>query len=186
MELATDLIPQDMETIKEMAENARGYIDTIYLHWSAGHYGQVYDDYHITVDHDGRIYFPNNCDDLTVKRYHTWQRNSRSIGVCVAGCWDAQANSGYNMSMGSEPVTRAQIEILSILVAVLCKHLGLPISEETVMTHCEIAIIDGYGPFSGDEETRWDLWYLPDGNEMKPGGSVIRGKGIWYSNNYSL
>ena len=30
------------------------------------------------------------------------------------------------------------------------------------MTHCEAALLDGYGPYSGDAETRWDLWYMRD------------------------
>lgn len=184
MELVTELIPQDIEEIKEMAKNARGQIDRIYLHWSAGHYGQVYDDYHITIDHDGRIYCPDNCHDLTVFREHTWRRNSNTIGLCVAGCYDACANSGYNLTMGSEPVTQAQIEVMAIVVACLCKYAGVSIND--VYTHCEIARIDGYGPFSGDPSTRWDLWFLPDGNDMKPGGDVIRGKAIWYLNNYKL
>ncbi|MDO5380212.1 MAG: hypothetical protein Q4E98_04995 [Acidaminococcaceae bacterium] len=41
-----------------------------------------------------------------------------------------------------------------------------------------------YGPYSGDAETRWDLWYLRDSpvdGLMKPGGLVIRGKALWYA-----
>ena len=41
-----------------------------------------------------------------------------------------------------------------------------------------------YGPYSGDAETRWDLWYLrdsPGDGLMKPGGLVIRGKALWYA-----
>lgn len=185
MQLTTDLVKQDIETIKESAINARGYIDKIFLHWSAGHYGQVYGDYHITIDYDGNIYFPDNCDDLTVRREHTWQRNSRSIGICVAGCFDACANSGYNLTMGSEPVTKSQIEVMALIVAYICKYADIDIKD--VYTHCEIARIDGYGPYSGDPETRWDLWYLPDTDgTMKPGGDVIRGKAVWYMNNYYL
>ena len=49
------------------------------------------------------------------------------------------------------------------------------------MTHEEAAMLDGYGPYSGDPETRWDLWYLPDSDgTMKSGGDVIRGKALWY------
>lgn len=53
-----------------------------------------------------------------------------------------------------------------------------------MLTHCEAALIDGYGPYSGDAETRWDLWYLrdsPGDGAMKPGGQVIRGKALWYA-----
>ena len=27
------------------------------------------------------------------------------------------------------------------------------------MTHCEAALLDGYGPYSGDAETRWTCVY---------------------------
>ena len=45
------------------------------------------------------------------------------------------------------------------------------------------ALADGYGPYSGDPETRWDLWYMrdsPGDGVMKPGGDVMRGKAQWY------
>ena len=32
---------------------ARGAIDKIYLHWTAGHYGQFFGDYHLNIDADG-------------------------------------------------------------------------------------------------------------------------------------
>lgn len=34
------------DDIIDMAREAAGSIDTIYLHWTAGHYGQIFDDYH--------------------------------------------------------------------------------------------------------------------------------------------
>ena len=49
------------------------------------------------------------------------------------------------------------------------------------MTHEEAATIDGYGPYSGYPETRWNLQYLPDYNDnLRKGGDAIRGKGLWY------
>lgn len=39
-----------------MAQAARGRIVQIYLHWTAGRYGQVYDDYHLNIDADGTVY----------------------------------------------------------------------------------------------------------------------------------
>lgn len=182
MQNVSELSCISIETLQDMALDARGKIDNIYLHWSAGRYGQIYDDYHISIDCDGRIYLPNNCRDLTVRRSHTWLRNSRSIAVCLCGCYDARANNGWNADLGSNPITTTQIEVISLVVSVLCKNLGIPIS--AVYTHCEIAYKDGYGPYSGDPETRWDLWYVKDyDNVMKPGGDVIRGKARWYSQN---
>ncbi|WP_301961935.1 hypothetical protein [uncultured Phascolarctobacterium sp.] len=51
------------------------------------------------------------------------------------------------------------------------------------MTHCEAALIDGYGPYSTDPQTRWDLWYIrdsPGDGVMRHGGLVLRGKALWY------
>ena len=65
----------------------------------------------------------------------------------------------------------------------------MPIDRWNVLTHCEAALIDGYGPYSGDAETRWDLWYLrdsPGDGLMKPGGQVIRGKALWYAKSSPL
>lgn len=171
-----------IKTLQQMAEEARGWIDHIYLHWTAGHYGQFFSDYHINIDADGRIYVPER--DLTIKRNHTWQRNSRAVGIAICGCYDASANNGYNSNLGSEPPTDAQIEAMSLATAVICKYAGIPI--DNVMTHCEAALEDGYGPYSGDPETRWDLWYLKDNCDgcIKPGGGVIRGKARWYTKYY--
>ena len=180
MEYAEELKPLDTEEIKAAAEAVRGCIDNVFLHWSAGRYGQVYDDYHISIDWDGRIYAPSNNLNLLKHRNHTWMRNTRTIGIAICGCYDAVANGGEDCEFGSEGPTTAQIEALALVVAILCKYAR--ISFRDVYTHCEIAVIDGYGPGSGDPQTKWDLWYLPDFDDvMKPGGEVIRGKAIWYA-----
>ena len=181
MQYADELKPVDLDAVRQSARDARGYIDAVYLHWSAGRYGQIYEDYHISIDKDGRIYYPDDCGDFTVKREHTYHRNSNSIGIAICGCFDAQANSGYNLTLGSNPITDAQIEAMAAIVAIICKEAFVPLNR--VLTHCEAAFRDGYGPFSGDEETRWDLWFIPDsayGNELRPGGEVLRGKAAWY------
>lgn len=179
MQYTEELSVTGIETVAQMADSARSSINNIYLHWTAGRYGQVYPDYHISIDYDGRIYLPNNCKDLTQYRVHTWRRNTGAVAVALCGCYDATANDGYDADFGSEPVTAAQIEAMSLVVATLCKHGNIPL--RNVLTHCEAAQIDGYGPYSGDPETRWDLWYLPDyDGVMRPGGDVIRGKAAWY------
>ena len=191
MQFARELSTVGLETVSQMAENARGEIDYIYLHWSAGRYGQIYPDYHISIDADGRIYLPYNCKDLTVKREHTWHRNSRAIGIALCACSDAEANSGWNCDLGTQPVTSAQIEAMALVVATICTHADIPLNH--VLTHYEAACNDGYGVPYGtwvngvyqcDSDCRWDLWYLPDyDGQMKNGGEVIRGKAQWYINN---
>lgn len=174
MQNVSELTPISLSELKEMAKQCNMW--RIFLHWSAGHYGQVYSDYHISIDHNGKIYLPYNCKDLNEYREHTWQRNSGSIGIAIMGCFDACARP---YDLGSEPVTKEQIESISNVVAVLCKYGG--ISMNNVMTHEEIAVIDGYGPGSLDPETRWDLWYLEDyDGEWRNGGDVIRGKARFY------
>ena len=153
-------------------------INKYYLHWTAGHYSQFFNDYHILIDYDGSIYASTN--DLTELKYHTWRRNTNAVGIAMCCCYGALAHSGYNTDFGAEPPTQAQIETMAKVVSVLCDD----VNSDTVMTHCEAALLDDYGPFSGDPETRWDLWYLKDyDGQMKPGGDVIRGKAIWYQQN---
>ena len=156
----------------------KGEIDHIYLHWSAGWYGQFYDDYHINIDADGTIYL--STDDLTETLAHTWHRNSRSIGISLSCCADASAKADGTIDFGTNPPTAKQIESMAIVVNVLCAALELPMDKEHVMTHCEAAELDDYGPSTTCE--RWDLWYLPDyiNGGVEPGGDMIRGKAAWY------
>ena len=44
----------DESEVISMAKAACHGIDHIYLHWTAGHYGQAYDDYHLNIERDGK------------------------------------------------------------------------------------------------------------------------------------
>ncbi len=182
METVDDLRPLTLEDLKEMASHC--YATHIYLHWTAGRYSEIYPDYHLSIDYNGRIYAPYDNLDLNQYRQHTWLRNSNAVGIALCGAYGAIANHGYDADMGDYPITDAQIEAISVVVAILCKYSGIPI--ENVLTHCEAALEDGYGPYSGDPETRWDLWYLRDSSDgqVKGGGDIIRGKALWYMNYY--
>ena len=191
------------EELRAMARDVKNGIKNIYLHWTAGHYGQAYDDYHLCVDRDGTVYV--NCNYLTEYKTHTWMRNHSAIGIALccgvdANCWlpsDCEGCSVYRaqeishfpqpdcavIDFGPEPPTEIQIEVMAKLVAVLCDELNLPISCETVQTHCEAAFEDAYGPGDGDPDMRWDLWFLPKTNlcgELEPGGELLRGKSNYY------
>lgn len=48
------------------------------------------------------------------------------------------------------------------------------------MTHYECAVIDDYGPGSGDAETRWDLWYVPVNGSNVKGGDYLRNTASQY------
>ena len=166
--------------LAELTALGHNRIAQIYLHWTAGRYGQFYDDYHFNIDADGSIY--QTCTQLTELKSHTWHRNSGAIGIALCCAYGALPHNGIDTEFGSYPPTARQIDAAGKLVARLTLGLGLPIDIDTVMTHCEAALLDDYGPYSGDAETRWDLWYVrdsPGDGLMKPGGEVIRGKALW-------
>jgi len=169
-----------LNELHEMAVAARGQVDKIYIHWSAGTYDQVWDSYHINITgHPTRIM--RTTDDLTQIKSHTWKRNTGAIGLCMACCYDAVAYADGGIDFGNYPPTPAQIDITSNLIAVLCHGLDIPIDSEHVMTHAEAADLDDYGPATTFE--RWDLWKLPDlpgSGEIMNGGDVLRGKAHWY------
>ena len=173
--------PVTNRELAALAMQAKGRISRIYLHWTAGHYEDVYDDYHLNIGPGGEMYL--TCKTFTEVKEHTWHRNTGSIGIALCCASEAQACSGRDTDFGGEPPTVVQIETLAKAVAVLTACLELEINVLTVTTHCEAALFDGYGPHSGDPQLRWDLWYLPDlplDSVLKPGGYVIRGKALWY------
>lgn len=151
----------DYKRLAEVAARSRGKINRIYLHWTAGHYADVYDDYHINIGRDGELYI--TCDDFTEQKAHTWRRNTGSIGIAMCCAYGASAIRGSDTDFGKEPPTQLQIEAMAKAVAVLTHVLGLEIKLLTVTTHCEAALFDGYGPHSGDPDTRWDLWFCRTG-----------------------
>lgn len=188
----------DLDELRRMAKDSydslRSAADSVgrsvkvYLHWSAGHYGQFFDDYHINIDKDGSIYA--STDDLSEVLAHTYHRNTGAVGVSMACCAGATSND-----LGDEPPTPEAIDAMAKVVMVLCDEFGLEINKDNVMTHGEAADnIDGiyasepYGCQSTCE--RWDLQYLAtkespayttDYDDPSTGGNVVRGKAIWWS-----
>ena len=163
----------------ELALKAKGEIKAIYLHWTAGRYGQYFDDYHINVDHDGKVYL--TCEELTELKAHTWKHNTGSIGVTICCCYEAtyDKESG-DIDYGPYPPTDKQIDSLIKVVKVLCEALELSCTVAHVRTHYEQAIIDRYGP-GQDSDCRWDLMFLkdknfPTRNHLRLGGELIRSR----------
>ena len=160
----------------------------VYLHWSAGHYGQFWSDYHVQIDKDGEIYViaDGALDDVLAA---TYRRNTGSVSICMLGCYDATTNY-----LGQESPTPLQIDGMAQAIAALCNGLWLTIDKQRVLTHGEAADNeDGvrahapYGPRSTCE--RWDLEYLgmaespvfnPWATNGSRGGDVLRGKAQWY------
>lgn len=85
--------------------------------------------------------------------------------------------------LGQFASTAVQTEKMAQTVALLVTALGLQLTIDTVMTHCEAALLDGYGPYSGDAETRLGpVVYARFTRQrtVKPGGDILRGKARWY------
>ncbi|MCR5176090.1 MAG: N-acetylmuramoyl-L-alanine amidase, partial [Anaerovibrio sp.] len=94
--------------VSQMATDAResiwaqaqavGREPKIYLHWTAGHYGQMYtDEYHLSIDKDGSIYNEHDLDEVLS---HTWKRNTGAVGITLA-C----AVGATTRDLGDEPPT---------------------------------------------------------------------------------
>lgn len=162
-----------------LAQEAQGSIHHLYLHWTAGRYHQFFDDYHLNVDEDGQVF--RTCDSLTERKAHTYKRNTGAVGIALCCAADATWNATLP-NFGTTPPTAKQLHSLAWIVAIICTALNLPINSDTVMTHGEAAYRDGYGPGSGDPETRWDLfWVLDERGEFRQGGVFLRELARQYS-----
>ncbi len=143
----------------------------VVLHWTAGKYYGIFNDYSINIDGDGDVHITNR--DFARPTGHNYMKNSASIGVTLCCAYNA---SPYNL--GDYPPTEEQIEAMAKIVAVLSEALGIDIDIHHVCTHGESA--DGrdfevyyadptgfpfnhYGPQSNCE--RWDLQKLRDSEE---------------------
>lgn len=162
-----------LDELSEMLEG--GDYSHVYMHVTAGHYGQFFDDYHLNIDSDGSLHLTKPLDETPSA---TWHRNTGSIAVTLCCEPDAQLFADGTVDFGSEPPTSEQIECLAQVLATISNATGLPIDSAHMMTHAEAAELDGYGPNTTCE--RWDLWELPDSREWGSGGDYIRGKAIFY------
>ena len=160
----------------------------LYLHWTAGHYGQFFADYHVQIDADGAIYVigAGALDEVLAA---TYLRNSGSVSIALLAACGATTDG-----LGVEPPTAAQIEAMAMATAALADGLWLTIDKERILTHGEAADNeDGvrahapYGPRTTCE--RWDLEYLgmaeslvfnPWATNGSRGGDVLRGKAQYY------
>lgn len=186
---------RDMATVARVLiwdkakENGRD--PKIYLHWSAGHYASKFDDYHVNIDDQGRLWVEYSLDTTLA---HTYMRNSGAVGISLCCGYNATSND-----LGPEPPTAAQIEAMAQAIVAVADGLWLTIDKWHVMTHSEAAdnideltTHEPYGPNNGCE--RWDLQYLgtPESpkflynhDDPRTGGNVLRGKANWYRNQWA-
>ena len=190
---AEDLVPITLDDIKEAAEKCSAW--KVFMHWSAGRYGQVWEDYHINIDSDGSLYCVGDLD-FDERKSHTWKQNTGAIGISMCACYGATVSFDEEgnpvIDYGDYAPTKEQIEAMALIMAILYKHGH--IQYEHMKTHYEIACEMGYGVpygeyvngiYQGDSDCRWDLMKLPDSaanGELRNGGDVLRGKAIFYEN----
>jgi hypothetical protein len=74
--------------LAELVALGHNRISQIYLHWTAGRYGQLYDDYHFNIDADGSSVY-QTCTQLTELKSHTWHRNTGAIGIALCCAYAA-------------------------------------------------------------------------------------------------
>jgi hypothetical protein len=151
----------------------------LYIHWTGGRYNQTFDEYHVNITGDGRVFVSTN--DLAEVKNATYRRNTGSIAITLCCAYDATGPD----NLGPYPPTEAQINAVSQVICVLADALDLTIDADRVMTHAEAAdnldglyTHDDYGPDSTCE--RWDLWVLREGEEPGTGGQQIRGNANYY------
>lgn len=170
----------------------------IYLHWTAGHYFQKFDEYHINITGNGDVWVTD--DNLALTLPHTWKRNSGAVGITL--CCGYKSGS---YSLGDEPPTPEQIEAMAMAIVAVADGLWLTIDKNHVLTHGEAAnnedgYYDAHLPYAwwndgyGDGNTRGDLEYLgtdespkynPRATDGSRGGDVLRGKANWYRNTWA-
>jgi len=139
----------------------------IFIHWSGGRRKDAYPDYTFIVmgDPDGQV--RQNYSDLDIPLYATWHENTDSVDIAAMGALGARPD-GHK---GSEWPTNLQRERIAYLIAQESIAHNIPIDRSHVMTHCEIATKDGYGPGSGSPDMRWD--FMGEGD-------WFRNKATWY------
>lgn len=116
----------------------------IICHWTAGgHKATEFDrgHYHILIEGNGKLVrgIPSiKLNEAPAKKgyaAHTLNCNSGSIGVslcCMAGAKESPFDAG------PQPMTRDQWDMLSSVVADLCREYSIPVGVTTVLSHAEV------------------------------------------------
>lgn len=153
----------------------------LYCHWTGGYYDQLFNDYHVLITGDGRVFV--STEYLAEIKNATYMRNTGSVAIALCCAYNAKDEN----NLGYYPPTEAQMNALAQVICVIADALDLTIDADRVLTHAEAANnIDGlnthedYGPYSGDPQTKWDLLVVEEGAKPWTGGNVIRGNANWY------
>lgn len=138
-------------------------IARVILHWTAGaHKASDFDrkHYHILIENDGKLIrgkpsIALNSLPKAKAGYaaHTRMCNTGSIGVslcCMAGAVERPFNAGRF------PLTKAQWDKASEVVADLCRRYGIKVTPKTVLSHAEVGANLGI-----PQRGKWDIAKLP-------------------------
>ena len=169
----------------DMAKRAKcDHERTIFLHYTWGAYGDIYDEFHLCIDKNGEIYRPLlNLND----RINDWGFLSDSIHIALCcGKNLRYSNSGYQYDKlrrvlcGDYP-TELQIAQMAIVVAIISRVLGQEICYRNVKTLYEHQFANIYR--THNEEISRDLMWLPHQEHSKDldcGGVTIRSRALEY------
>ena len=169
----------------DMARRAKcDHERTIFLHYTWGAYGDIYDEFHLCIDKNGDIYRPLlNLDD----RIDDWGFLSDSMHIALCcGKNLRYSNSGYQYDKlrrvlcGDYP-TELQIAQMAIVVAIISRVLGQEICYRNVKTLYEHQFANIYR--THNEEISRDLMWLPHqehSKELDCGGVTIRSRALEY------
>ena len=169
----------------DMAKRAKcDHERTIFLHYTWGAYGDIYDEFHLCIDKNGELYRPLlNLND----RINDWGFLSDSIHIALCcGKNLRYSNSGYQYDKlrrvlcGDYP-TELQIAQMAIVVAIISRVLGQEICYRNVKTLYEHQFANIYR--THNEEISRDLMWLPHqehSKELDCGGVTIRTRALEY------
>ncbi|MER9248605.1 peptidoglycan recognition family protein [Mesorhizobium sp. M0590] len=134
----------------------------VICHWTAGSHSAGDTDrdaYHILVEGNGRLVRGRPSIALNSGRVkpgyaaHTLNCNGGSIGVslcCMAGAEERPFDAGRY------PMTGAQWDAMTAVVAELCKYYRIKVTPKTVLSHAEVESNLGI-----EQRGKWDFTRLP-------------------------
>lgn len=136
----------------EQLKALRPYIKGIVWHWTAGPWQMTFKKYHLNHTWDDRKKEAHTIQTLSLWKpgEHVWKRNTGQIGMTLCGMWRHPITRKFHN------IQAAQIEQMADRSAQLVWAFNLD-PDTQVRDHVYYATLDGYGPGSGNPETRVDI-----------------------------
>lgn len=156
-----------------------GDIRSIYLHWTGSDYAAVFPAYHYCIalspagaptvveTHDPRANMRDVRDGDAPYAAHTFGRNSYALGLAICGMGEARPDD-----FGRFPLRDNMIEACCELAAQASTAYRIAIDVESVRTHAEAALVDGY--FGAGPDQRWDIARLTPSPQALEAADALR------------